>query len=80
MATIDPGDEPVLRIYQETLMDATCPKGHRNDIPSGRGRDLREAGEGYEADFSCPDCAAVFAHRVRIQVPPAEADLDTLLH
>lgn len=57
MATINPGDEPVLRIYREPLMNATCPKGHRNDIPSGQGKNLHETDGGYEADFSCPDCA-----------------------
>jgi len=80
MATTDPDHDPVLRIYLESLMNATCPKGHQNDIPSGQGRGLREAGEGYEADFTCPDCGAAFPHWVRVQTSPADADPDTLLH
>jgi hypothetical protein len=80
MATINPGNEPVLRIYKEILMNATCPKGHSNDIPSGQGKHLHETDEGYEADFSCPDCATVFGHWVRVQVPPSEADPDTLMY
>jgi hypothetical protein len=43
-------------------MNATCPKGYRNDIPSGQGKNLHETVGGYEADFSCPDRAAVFRH------------------
>lgn len=79
MATIHP-KEPVLQIYREPLMNATCPSGHRNDIPSGLDKNLRETDDGHEADFSCPDGAPVFRHWVHIQMPPMEADPDTLMH